>query len=345
VSVPGSCVTFGEVMLRLKSPGNERLFQSPRFEATFGGGEANVAVSLARFGVPVEFVSALPVNPVGDACISELKRFSVGTRFLNRAGERVGIYYLEAGANQRPSTVVYDRGGSAFSRSRVGDFNWNEILDGAAWFHVTGITPALSPHMAEMCIEAMTNAKERGVTVSCDLNYRAKLWQYGKKAPEVMKELVRWTDVVVGNEEDCQQALGIRSEADVHSGTLEADSYKVLSEKVLDAYPNLRAAAITLRESKSADTNGWSACLNNRGEFLRSRRYEIHDIVDRVGSGDAFAAGLVYGLLSLNDDREALEFATAASCLKHSIHGDFNRVSEQEVVKLMAGEASGRVQR
>lgn len=332
-------------MLRLNPPGANRLFQSPLLEASFGGGEANVAVSLTNYGLTVEFVSAIPANAIGQACREELRRFNVGTRFLKAVDGRMGIYFLEPGANQRPSKVIYDRGGSAFAQCHQGDFDWNEIFENAAWFHVTGITPAISAQTAGVCLEAMKVARAKGLSVSCDLNYRAKLWRYGKKAPEVMGDLVRQTDVVVANEEDCQQSLGISVDVKVDSGNLDEGEYRALAAKVLEVYPNVRAIAITLRESRGANSNGWSACLYNRSEFMHSRRYEIEDIVDRVGSGDAFAAGLICGLLKLKDDRKALEFAAAASCLKHSIHGDFNRVSEQEVVNLVAGEASGRVQR
>ena len=339
------CVTFGEIMLRLKSPGAERLLQSPVFEATFGGGEANVAVSLANFGQAAEFVTALPANSLGYACAGELRKMNVGTRFIRYAGDRIGIYFLEAGANQRPSTVVYDRAGSSIMQARSGDFDWNGILGGASWFHVTGITPALSEATAALCLESMQAARRAGVIVSCDLNYRAKLWKYGKSAPEVMRELVHLTDVAIANEEDCQKSLGIAADADVNSGELDLDQYRILSGKVLEAFPNLKAIAITLRESKNADSNGWSACLNTRDAFLVSRRYEINDIVDRVGGGDAFAAGLIAGMLKYPGHQQALEFAVAASCLKHSVPGDFNRVSESEVVALMKGSASGRVQR
>ena len=339
------CVTFGEVMLRLKSPGAERLFQSPQLEATFGGGEANVAVSLANYGTPVEFVTALPPNAVGKTCAAELRRLNVGTRFIRFAGERLGIYFLEAGANQRPSTVLYDRSGSSIMQARPGDFDWTTVFKEASVFHVTGITPALSATTADLCLEAMQAAKAAGVTVSCDLNFRAKLWNYGKKAPEVMRDLMRYTDIAVANEEDCQKALGISIGVDVHSGKLDTDQYRALAAKVLEEFPTLRVIAITLRESKGADSNGWGACLYNRKEFLLSRRYEINDIVDRVGTGDAFAAGLIHGILKFQNEQQALEFATAASCLKHSIPGDFNRVSEHEVLALVKGEASGRVQR
>jgi len=339
------CVTFGEIMLRLKSPETERLLQSPHLEASFGGGEANVAVSLAQFGLPVEFVSALPPNPIGYACAAALRGFGVGTEFIKFRGERVGIYFLEAGANHRPSSVIYDRKGSAFRECRPGDFDWNAVFDQARWFHVTGITPALSGTMADLCIEAIHAARKQGVTVSCDLNYRAKLWKYGKQAPEVMREIARLADVIIANEEDCQKALGIAADIDVSSGMLDLERFSSLTSKVMEDFPALQAIAITLRESHGANANGWSACLRTRIDFFRSPQYEIDDIVDRVGSGDAFAAGLIYGILTYGEYLRALQFATAASCLKHSIRGDFNRVSVLEVTQLMNGEASGRVQR
>jgi 2-dehydro-3-deoxygluconokinase len=338
-------VTFGEVMLRLKSPGFERLFQSSALEASFGGAEANVAVSLAQFGVPVSFVSAIPTNPVGDACLGELQRFGVDTRRVRRQGSRLGIYFLEAGANQRPSKVVYDRSGSAIATAKPGDFDWDAVLDGASWFHLTGVTPAISQSAADLAIEGARLARAKGITVSCDYNYRKNLWTYGKPAPDVMRELVRHVHVGIANEEDCQEALGIRLDVDVASGSLATDKYRAMAARVLEEFPNLEKQVITLRESHSADRNGWSAVLHNGKDFLVSRRYDITDIVDRVGAGDSFGAGLIYGLLSYGDDARALEFAAAASCLKHSILGDFNRVSVAEVEALMAGEASGRVQR
>lgn len=338
-------VAFGEVMLRLKSPGFERLFQSPMLEATFGGAEANVAVSLAHFGVTVSFVSAIPANRVGDACIAELRRFGVDTSRIRRQGGRLGIYFLEGGANQRASTVTYDRAGSALAAAQPGDFDWDAVLDGAGWLHVTGVTPAISASAAQLAIEGARRAREKGLTVSCDYNYRKNLWQYGKRAPDVMRELVRHAHVGIANEEDCQKALGIDLDVDVNAGTLDADRYRVMAERVLGEFPNLTRQVITLRESHSADRNGWSAVMHNRASFLTSRRYEITDIVDRVGAGDSFGAGLIYGLLAYADDQRALEFATAASCLKHSIPGDFNRVGVAEVEALMRGEGSGRVQR
>jgi len=338
-------VTFGEVMLRLKSPGVERLFQSPSLEASFGGAEANVAVSLAQFGVPVSFVSAIPANPIGDACLGELRKFGVDTSRVRRQGSRLGIYFLEAGANQRPSKVVYDRSGSAMAAAKPGDFDWDVVLDGASWFHLTGVTPAISQSAADLAIDGARRAREKGITVSCDYNYRKNLWKYGKSAPDVMRELVRHVHVGIANEEDCQEALGIELDVDVASGSLATDRYRALAARVLEEFPNLDKQVITLRESHSADRNGWSAVLHNGTDFLVSRRYDITDIVDRVGAGDSFGAGLIYGLHAYGDDARALEFAAAASCLKHSILGDFNRVSVSEVEALVAGEASGRVQR
>lgn len=338
-------VTFGEIMLRLKAPGFERLFQSPVLEATFGGAEANVAVSLAHYGVPVSFVSAVPANNVGDACVAELRRFGVDTSGIKRQGDRLGIYFLEPGANQRPSKVTYDRAGSSIAEAKPGDFDWDALLSDADWFHVSGVTPAISARAADLTIEAARAARSKGITVSVDYNYRKNLWRYGKKAPEVMREIVKHADVGIANEEDCQKALGISADVDVQSGSLEEGKYRALAQRVLEEFPNLVKQVITLRESRSADHNGWSAVLLNRSQFAHSARYEITDIVDRVGAGDSFAAGLIYGLRAYRDDMKALAFATAASCLKHSILGDFNRVTVSEVEALTKGEASGRVQR
>jgi 2-dehydro-3-deoxygluconokinase len=332
-------------MLRLKSPGFERLFQSPVLEATFGGGEANVAVSAARFGLGARYITVLPNNDIGDACAGELMRFGVDVSRAPRKEGRLGIYFLETGSNQRPSNVVYDRDGSLISKVKPGDIDWKTVLEGADWFHITGITPSLSQSAADASIEAVKAAKSVNLTVSCDLNYRGKLWKYGKTAPEVMKELVKYVDVVIANEEDCQKSLGIEAAHKVEDGVLDRQSYKDLGDRVLEAYPSMKMLAITLRESKSADFNGWAACLNDRDGFYVSRKYDITDIVDRVGGGDSFAAGLIYGLIAYNEPGEALEFAVAASCLKHTIPGDFNRVSVAEVEKLMKGDGSGRVQR
>jgi len=338
-------VTLGEVMLRLKSPGFERLFQSAMLEATFGGAEANVAASLAQYGIDARFVTAIPANNVGDSCVATLRGFGVDTSMIKRQGERLGIYFLENGANQRPSRVTYDRAGSSISTAKASDFDWNAVFDGADWFHVSGVTPAVSASAAELSIAAAREARQRGLTVSCDYNYRKNLWKYGKKAPEVMRELVSHATVGIANEEDCQKALGIEVDVHVETGDLAVDTYRVLAEKVLDAFPNLEKQVITLRESHSADRNGWSAVLHNRSAFLSSRHYDITDIVDRVGAGDSFAAGLIYGLRAYKEDQNGLEFAAAASCLKHSILGDINRVSVSEVEALMKGDASGRVQR
>ena len=343
--MPKPIVTFGEIMLRLAPPGFERFLQTPRFDATFGGGEANVAVALASFGMPAAYVTALPENPIGEAAIAELRRFNVDTSKIIRRKGRIGIYYLEAGANQRASKVVYDRDNSVIALSKPGDFDWDAIFDGAGWFHVTGITPAISASAAALAQESVRKAREKGVTVSCDLNYRKNLWKWGRTASEVMRELMPFVDIAIANEEDVQMALGIQADVDVHSGQLEHAQYEKLSAKVLAAYPELKAISITLRESRSASHNGWSACLNNRKEFLLSRHYEITHIVDRVGGGDSFAGGLIYGMLNLPTHQEALEFAVAASCLKHSIHGDFNRSTVEEVKGLLKGGGSGRVQR
>lgn len=338
-------LTFGEIMLRLKSPGHEKLFQSPALEATFGGGEANVAVSLANYGQDVGFLSVLPENAVGEECVRELRRFGVDTSRIVRGGDRLGIYFLESGANQRPSKVVYDRAHSSIAETKPGDIDWDKALEGVEWFHITGITPALSESAMALSLDAVKEAKKRGITVSCDLNYRKNLWKYGKKASEVMRELAKYVDVAIANEEDVQKALEITTDVNVESGELDRAKYKTLGGKVLAAYPEMKMIAITLRESHSADWNGWAACLNDREKFYVSRKYEIRDIVDRVGGGDSFAGGLLYGLNAYEDRQQALEFAVAASCLKHSIGGDFNRVSVSEVEKLMGGDGTGRVQR
>lgn len=337
--------TFGEIMLRLKAPGQERFFQSPLLEATFGGGEANVAVSLANFGMDAEFITVLPENVLGDACVQELRRFGVGTGRIRRGKGRMGIYFLEGGANQLPSKVVYDRAYSAIALAQPGDIDWEKAFEGVNWFHITGITPAISETAMALSLESVQAAKARGITVSCDLNFRKNLWKYGKKAPEVMCELAKYVDIAIANEEDVQKSLGITLDVAVEKGELDRNKYQALSDRVLAAYPNMRMIAITLRESHSADSNGWAACLNDREQFLISRRYQINDIVDRVGGGDSFAGGLIYGLNTYESQRDALEFAVAASCLKHSIIGDFNRIGVADVEKLMGGDGSGRVQR
>lgn len=338
--------TFGEIMLRLTPPGFERFLQSPQFIATFGGGEANVAVSLAQFGAGSRYITVLPpANPIADAFIGELRRFGVDPSEIVRAPGRMGIYFVEAGANQRPSKVVYDREYSAIALAKPGTVDWRKALNGVNWLHVTGITPAISASAAELTIEGLRVARELGIHVSCDLNYRKNLWKWGKPAAEVMPELLKLADTCVANEEDCQKAINIHVDIDVESGSLEREKYAELGERVLATFPNLKRIAITLRESKSASHNGWSACLHTGKEFLLSRQYQITHIVDRVGAGDSFAAGLIYGLNCFPSPLEALEFAVAASCLKHSVPGDFNRFTAEEVLSLVKGGGSGRVQR
>ena len=338
-------LTFGELMFRLKSPGRERFLQSPSLEATFGGGEANVAVSLANYGLEAEFLSVIPENAIGEAAIGELRRFNVDTSKVIRTEGRMGIYYLETGANQRPSKVIYDRSYSAISLFKPEGYDWEKIYKDVKWLHISGITPAISEETKDASILAVKEAKKRGITVSLDLNYRKNLWKYGVDAKEVMKVLTSYSDIIIANEEDCQKSLGLKCESNVEGGKLEAEDYKKLSDSLLAEYPNVKKVAITLRESKSADINFWAASLNNGSEFMVSRKYEMYDIVDRVGGGDSFAGGLIYGLNELGNDKEALEFAVAASCLKHTIDGDFNRVTIDEVLKLAKGDGSGRVQR
>ena len=338
-------LTFGEIMLRLRAPGHERFFQSNMMEATFGGGEANVAVSLANYGMDAQFCTVLPENAIGDECVRELRRFGVDVSKIQRGPGRMGIYFLESGANQLPSKVVYDRAYSAMALAKPGDIDWDKVFDGVDWFHVTGITPAISAGAMLLSLESVKAAKAKGITVSCDLNYRKNLWKYGKRAAEVMRELAAYVDVAVANEEDVQKSLDITADVNVESGELDREKYRALGSRVLSTYPNMKMIAITLRESRSADWNGWAACLNDGKNFYVSKRYEIRDIIDRVGGGDSFAGGLIYGLNHYEDKQQALEFAVAASCLKHSIIGDFNRVSVSDVEKLMGGDGTGRVQR
>ena len=338
-------LTFGELMLRLKSPGRERFLQSPSLEATFGGGEANVAVSLANYGLDSGFLSVIPLNSIGDAAVGELRRFNVGTDKIIRTDGRMGIYYLETGANQRASKVIYDRAYSAFSLFDPSGYDWDAIYEGVKWFHISGITPAISELTKAASLLAVKEAKKRGITVSLDLNYRKNLWKYDVDAKAVMSEMTSYSDIIIANEEDCQKSLGLKCESNVEGGKLDDEDYRKLSDTLLSQFPNVKKVAITLRESKSADINFWAAALNNGKEFIVSRKYEMYDIVDRVGGGDSFAGGLIYGLNELGSDREALEFAVAASCLKHTIDGDFNRVSVDEVKKLAEGDGSGRVQR
>jgi len=338
-------VTFGEIMLRLKPPGFERFLQSPRLEATFGGAESNVAAGLAGFGLETSFITLLPTNKIGDACVAELRKHNINTSWVVRKGDRIGIYFLEQGNNQRPSSVIYDRSRSAIAGIEPGDIDWKSALNGCGWFHISGITPALSLGAAGQAAEAARTAREMGATVSCDLNFRKKLWKYGKSAPEVMRELMGYVDIAVGNEEDVQKSLGIEANVDVESGSIDIERYRILTGAVLDQFRMLKKIAVTIRTSLSADSNLWQAALNNRRDYIVSREYKIRDIIDRVGSGDAFCAGLVYGLSLLDDDREALEFAAASGCLKHSVHGDFSLATVEEVMNLVRGSGSGRIQR
>ena len=294
-------LTFGEIMLRLKAPGHERFFQSPMLEATFGGGEANVAVSLANYGMDAEFLTVLPKNDIADACIRELRYFGVDTKKIVCGDGRMGIYYLEGGANQLPSKVVYDRAYSSIAMAKPGDIDWDRAFEGVAWFHITGITPAISESAMELSLESVKEAKKRNITVSCDLNYRKNLWKYGRKASKVMRELAKYVDVAIANEEDVQKSLEITVDVNVESGELDREKYRALGNKVLEAYPNMKCIAITLRESHSADWNGWAACLNDGKDFYVSKKYEIRDIIDRVGGGDSFAGGLIYGLNQYED--------------------------------------------
>ena len=338
-------ITFGEIMLRLKSPALERCFQSPALEATFGGGEANVAVSLANYGMDVAFVTLLPDNDIGRACLRTVRGYGVDVSNIRLVPGRMGIYFLETGSNQRPSKVIYDRADSCIAKAAPDAIDWDAVFAGATWFHITGITPAISQSAADLSLAAVKAAKAKGLHVSCDLNYRKNLWKYGKRADEVMGELVRYVDTIIANEEDFQKALGIRAESDVESGELDADVYRRIARTAMDRYPNVSRVAITLRESKSADTNYWAACIYDGQEFYVSRKYAITDIVDRVGGGDSFGGGLIYGLNAYDNQRDALEFAVAASCLKHTINGDFNLVSVAEVEALKKGSGSGRVER
>ncbi|MGN0776762.1 MAG: PfkB family carbohydrate kinase [Candidatus Ventricola sp.] len=338
-------ITFGEIMLRLKSPALERFFQSPSLEATFGGGEANVAVSLANYGMDASFVTALPNNAIGEACRRDVRSFGVDVSNIKMTDGRMGIYFLETGSNQRPSKVVYDRADSAIAIAPIDLFDWEKIFEGADWFHISGIAPAISASAAELSLAACKAAKKCGVKVSCDLNYRKNLWKYGKEAKEVMSEIAKYIDVAIANEEDFQKSLGITADSDVESGSLDRNVYEGIAKKAMALYPNLERVAITLRESKSADRNDWAACIYDGKEFYVSRKYEITDIVDRVGGGDSFSGGLIYGLLTFEKQSDALEFAVAASCLKHTISGDYNRVTVAEVTSLMKGSGSGRVER
>ena len=342
-------LTFGEIMLRLKAPGKERLFQSDILEATFGGGEANVAVSLANYGVDVKFVTRLPENDIAKACVRDLRSYGVDTSDIVYGGDRLGIYFLETGAVARPSKVVYDRANSSIATIKPGDIDWEKVFEGADWFHWTGITPAISQGAADVCLEAVKAANRLGITVSCDLNYRKNLWKYGKKASEVMPALVEGCDVILGNEEDADKVFGIKPEGfDVTAtgGEIDQKRFQSVGEQLMKRFPRAKKVIITLRGSINANHNTWGGVLWDGKTLYQSPRYDITHIVDRVGGGDSFMGGLIYGLLTYrDDDQKALNFAVAASCLKHTIFGDFNQVTVAEVENLMKGDASGRVSR
>ena len=336
-------VTFGELMLRLAPEGYLRFVQAKKYQATFGGAEANVAVSLANYGIDAYFVSKLPTHEIGQSVVNSLREFGVNTSKIVRGGERVGIYYCEKGASQRPSKVIYDRAYSAIAMAKKEDFDWDDILDGAEWFHFTGITPALSDEMAEITLEACKAARAKGITVSCDLNFRKKLWSK-EKAGQVMGEICKFVDVCIANEEDAKDVFGIEADgSDITGGKLDRDGYISVAKKLTDRF-GFKAVAITLRESKSANDNDWSGMLYIDGQAYFSKKYSIH-IVDRVGGGDSFGGGLIYSMMNGAEPQAAIEFAIAASCLKHSIEGDYNLVSVSEVMTLAGGDASGRVQR
>ena len=338
-------VTFGELMLRLAPNGYYRFFQNDQMQATFGGGEANVAVSLANYGLEASFVSKLPAHAIGQAAVDSLRHFGVDTSKVVRGGDRVGIYYLEKGASQRGSVCIYDRAHSAIQEADPSEFDWDAIFEGADWFHFTGITPALGPNMVECCKQACIAAKKHGVKISCDLNYRGKLWTR-EQARAAMTDLCQYVDVCISNEEDAKDVFGIEAEAtDIYGGKLNAEGYKSVAKQLADKF-HFEKVAITLRESHSAFDNGWSAMLYDvaSNEYCFSKKYDLH-IIDRVGGGDSFGGGLIYSLLTGKSTQEAVEFAVAASALKHSIEGDYNMMTVSEVEKLAGGDGSGRIQR
>ena len=340
-------VTFGEIMLRLATPEFLRFSQASEYEATFGGGEANVAVSLANYGLEASFVTSLPKNDIGDAAIASLRKHNVNTEWIHRGGDRVGIYFLESGAVSRASKVVYDRAHSSFANLKKGVIDWEKVFHGASWFHWTGITPSVSQGAAEACLEACQVAEKKGITISTDLNYRNKLWKWGKSAGEVMEGLVQHCDVILGNEEDADMVFGIKPEGvDVTAGHVEGAAFESVGKQLMKRFPKAKRVIITLRGSISASHNTWSGVLWNGKQLFEAPTYQITHIVDRVGGGDSFMGGLIYGLIKYpQDDHKALNFAVAASCLKHTIKGDFNLVTVEEVEKLMKGDASGRVSR
>lgn len=341
-------VTFGEVMVRLGAPDYLKLIQTNKFEVSYAGAEANVAVSLANYGIETDYITCLPDSPIAERCIMDLRGHKVGVDHIQRSGKRMGILYLETGSNVRPSKVYYDREDSSISTVAEGSIDWKEILKDATWFHWTGITPALSENAAKECLMAIKVANELGVTVSCDINYRGNLWRYGKTAAEVMPGMVAGSDIILGNEEDCEKVFGIKPQnfdVDNIGGNVDQSSFISVCQQMIQKFPRCKKMVITLRGAINANHNTWGGVLYNGKELIESRRYDITDIVDRVGGGDSFMGGLIFGLLHYNDDKKALEFATAASCLKHTLKGDFNWVTVQEVENLMGGDASGRIKR
>ena len=341
-------VTFGEIMVRLGAPGYLKLIQVNQFDVSYAGAEANVAVSLANYGIDTDYITCLPDNPIAERCIMDLRGHKVGVDHIQRTGKRMGILYLETGSNARPSKVYYDREDSSIATVVPGSIDWKEILKDATWFHWTGITPALSANAAAECLKAIKTANELGVTVSCDINYRGNLWKYGKSAAEVMPEMVAGSDIILGNEEDCEKVFGIKPkdfDAAKTNGNVDQSCFLSVCQQMMERYPRCKKMVVTLRGAINANHNTWGGVLYNGKELIESRRYDITDIVDRVGGGDSFMGGLIFGLLHYQDDRKALEFATATSCLKHTLKGDYNWVTVQEVENLMNGDISGRVKR
>jgi 2-dehydro-3-deoxygluconokinase len=342
-------VTFGEIMLRLSPPGFLRFSQTDSFDVVYGGGESNVAISLANYGVPVEFVTRLPKTDIGECALMEMRKRGVGTSHITYGGDRLGIYFLETGAVSRGSKVVYDRANSAMAEIESGMIDWDQVFDGASWFHWTGITPAISKSAADVCLEAVKIASDRGIAISTDLNYRSKLWQYGGNREAIMTELTSYCDIILGNEEDAEMQFGIKPEGldiTTQGHDIKAEAFLSVCKQMMKKFPRAKKVITTLRGSLSASHNTWAGVLYDGKNMYESTQYQITDIVDRVGGGDSFMGGLIYGLLHYpNQDQKALDFAVAASCLKHTIKGDANLVTIQEIEKLMNGDASGRVNR
>jgi 2-dehydro-3-deoxygluconokinase len=337
-------VAFGDIILELTPPMYQRIIQADVFEVTFAGAESDFAIDLALLGVPVDFVTRLPNNVLGDKCINYLRQFGVGVHKILRGGDRIGIFFVEKGAGPRPSIVLYDKDNSAFATLKPGDIDWDYVFKDAFWFHFSGITPATSQSVAEVCLEALKKARKLGLTVSCDLNYRAQLWRWCKNPGEVMSELIKYVDIVISNEEEVEKYFGIKAPGvDVYQGKINVDSYKNVAEELLRLFPNLKLIAFTLRTSISASYNLWEGALYDGRKFYKSRRYEIFPIIDRIGAGDSFAAALVYGLIYMSDLQQALEFAVAASCLKHTIPGPVNIVNDKDIINILEKGTSGRI--